>query len=161
MPLDVGIIVNNSGTLFNVYNALFLGKPVTTKILNVYGEGMDRLKVYEVPIGASMTEVLGIAGMDVENSGHLSVIDGGPYLNEMGIEEFGTGDGYVRQTTNTLLLIPKGTKSKDYADVETEPPEEGIVSLVGELSGARMPLGGRYLEPAEALVSAGDEVEYE
>jgi electron transport complex protein RnfC len=83
-------------------------------------------------------------GLDVENSGHLSVIDGGPYLNEMGIEELGTEDGYIRQTTNALLLIPKGTKSKDYADVETEPPEEGIISLVGEISGVRMPLGGRH-----------------
>ncbi len=108
-----------------------------------------------------MTEVLEIAGTDAESSGHLSVIDGGPYLNEMGIEEFGTGDGYIRQTTNALLLIPKGTKSKDYADVETEPPEEGIVSLVGRISGVRMPLGGRYLEPAETLVLEVDEVEYE
>jgi electron transport complex protein RnfC len=161
MPLDVGIIVNNSETLYNIHNALFLGKPVTTKFLSVYGEDIEDLKVYEVPIGASMAEVLSIAGLDVEISGHLSVIDGGPYLNEMGIEELGTEDGYVRQTTNALLLIPKGTKSKDYADVETEPPEGGIVSLVGELSGVRMPLGGRYLEPAELLVSEGDEVEYE
>ena len=53
MPLDVGIIVNNSETLFNVYNALFLGKPVTTKFLSVYGEDVADLKVYEVPIGAS------------------------------------------------------------------------------------------------------------
>ena len=160
MPLDVGIIVNNSETLFNVYNALFLGRPVTTKTLSVYGEDVEDLKVYEVPIGASMTEVLRVAGMDVENSAHLSVIDGGPYLNEIGIEQLGNEDGYVRQTTNALLLIPRGTKSKDYAGVETEPPEEGIVSLVGEVSGARIPLGGRYLEPAEALVSVGDEVEY-
>ena len=161
MPLDVGIIVNNSETLFNIYRALFLGKPVTTKFLSVYGEDVANLKVYEVPIGSSMAEVLSIAGLDVKNSGHLSVIDGGPYLNEMGIEELGTEDGYVRQTTNALLLIPRGTKSKDYADVETEPPAEGIVSLVGKLSGVRMPLGGRYLEPAEALVSDGEEVEYE
>ena len=161
MPLDVGIIVNNSETLFNVYNALFLGKPVTTKFLSIYGRDIADLKVYEVPIGASMTEVLRIAGMDVESSGHLSVIDGGPYLNEMGIEELGNEDGFVRQTTNALLLIPKGTKSKDYAEVETEPPEEGIVSLVDDVSGVRMPLGGRYLEPAEPLVSTGDEVEYE
>ena len=161
MPLDVGIIVNNSETLFNVYRALFLGKPVTTKFLSVYGEDIDRLLVYEVPIGASMAEVLQIAGLDVENSDHLTVIDGGPYLNEMGIEELGTGDGYVRQATNALLLISKGTKSKDYADVETEPPEEGTVSLVGKVSGADLPLGGRYLEPAEALVSEGDTVSYE
>jgi electron transport complex protein RnfC len=161
MPLDVGIIVNNSGTLFNVYNALFLGKPVTTKILNVYGEGMDRLKVYEVPIGASMTEVLGIAGMDVENSGHLSVIDGGPYLNEMGIEALGEGDAFVRRTTNGFLVIPKDVASKEFAEIKTRLPEEGVVSLVGKVSGVSLPLGGRFLKPATPLISEGEEVEYE
>src|ERR671912_1261665 len=75
MPLDVGIIVNNSETLLNIYNALFLGKPLTTKFFTLYGEEMD-IKVYEAPIGASVSEILGIAGLDVENSSHLSVIDG-------------------------------------------------------------------------------------
>ena len=161
MPPDAGIIVNNSETLFNVYRALFLGKPVTTKFLSVYGEETDT-KVYEVPIGASVTEVLRIAGMDVENSGHLTCIDGGPYLHDMGIEELGTGDAYVRATTNALLLIRKGTTAyKEYADIKTDPPTEGIVSLVGRISGAHLPLGGRFLEPAEALVSTDEEVEYE
>src|SRR5215216_2453372 len=31
LPLDAGHIVNNSETLLNIYNAFFLGKPVTTK----------------------------------------------------------------------------------------------------------------------------------
>ena len=161
MPPDVGIIMNNSETLFNVYRALFLGKPTTTKFISVYGEETDT-KVYEAPIGASMTEILRIAGVDVENSGHLSVVQGGPYLNEMGIEELGTGhDAYIKNTTNALLLIRKGsTPYKEYVDIKTEPPEEGIVSLVGRISGVHLPLGGAFLEPAEVLVSEGDEVEY-
>ncbi|MDQ3911999.1 MAG: proton-conducting membrane transporter [Actinomycetota bacterium] len=162
MPPDAGIIVNNSETLFNVYNALFLGKPTTTKFVSVYGEETET-KVYEVPIGASMTEILRIAGTDIENSGHLSVVQGGPYLNEMGIEELGTGDdAYIRNTTNALLLIRKGaTPYKEYADIKTEPPKEGLVSLVGKVSGVNLPLGGRFLEPATLLVSEGDEVERE
>jgi Na+-translocating ferredoxin:NAD+ oxidoreductase subunit C len=161
MPLDVGIIVNNSETLLNVYRALALGRPVTTKFLQVYGEEMD-MKVYEVPLGASVAEVLESAEIDVENSGHLSVIDGGPYLHDMGIEELGSGDAYVRGTTNALFLIQKGTKGREYAGIETDPPEEGIVSLVGLLSkGVDLPLGGRYLKPATPLVSEGDEVAYE
>jgi Na+-translocating ferredoxin:NAD+ oxidoreductase RnfC subunit len=90
MPPDVGIIVNNSETLLNIYRAWFLGKPLTTKFFSVYGEEMD-IKVYEAPIGASVSEVLEIAGLDVETSSHLSVIDGGPYLHDMAIEELGTG----------------------------------------------------------------------
>jgi len=161
IPPDAGHIVNNSETLLNIYRALFLGKPVTTKYLQVFGPDLP-LKVYEVPIGASATEVLEAAGVDVEaNAGKLSVIDGGPYLNEMGIESLGEGDCYVRRTTNGLLVIPKGVASKEYAGIKTRPPEEGIVSLVGRVSGVSVPLGGRFLRPARPLVSEGDEVEYE
>ncbi len=162
MPLDVGILVNNSETLFNVYRALFLGRPVTTKFLQVYGEETD-LKVYEVPLGSSVTEVLRFAGIDVQNSGHLSVLDGGPYLHDMGIPELGEGDAYVRGTTNALMLIRKGTTPyKEYVDIKTDPPEEGIVSLLGLLPrGVNLPLGGRHLKPATPLVSVGDEVPYE
>src|SRR5918999_5772382 len=96
MPPDVGIIVNNSETLLNAYRALFLGKPLTTKFFSFYGVGVD-IKVYEAPIGSSFAEILGIAGLDVENSGHLSLLDGGPYLHDMGIKEIGNGDGYVRR----------------------------------------------------------------
>ncbi|CAA9429786.1 MAG: Respiratory-chain NADH dehydrogenase domain, 51 kDa subunit [uncultured Rubrobacteraceae bacterium] len=160
MPPDVGKVVNNTETLLNVYNALFLGKPVTTKFFTVYGEGVET-RVYEVPIGASVSEVLGIAGVDVENSDHLSVLDGGPYLHDVAIEVLGEGDAYVRRMTNSLFLIQRGKQGKEYASIETECPEEGVVSLVGEISGVNLPLGGGLLKPATPLVSEGDEVEYE
>jgi len=160
MPPDVGKIVNNSESLLNVYNALFLGKPLTTKFFTVYGEEVDT-KVYEVPIGASVSEVLGFAGLDVENSGHLTVLDGGPYLHDMAIAELGSGDAYVRRMTNSLFVIPEGRQGKEYAEIKTECPEEGIVTLVGKVSGVNVPLGGGLLTPATPLVSEGDEVEYE
>ncbi len=160
MPPDVGKVVNNSETLLNVYNALFLGKPLTTKFFTVYGEGVDT-KVYEAPIGTSVTEVLRIAGVDFENSRDLTVLDGGPYLHDVAIEELGEGDAYVRRMTNSLFLIPRGRQGKEYAEIETVCPEEGIVSLVGEVSGVNLPLGGGLLKPATPLVSEGDEVEYE
>jgi electron transport complex protein RnfC len=160
MPPDVGKVVNNSETLLNVYNALFLGKPLTTKFFTVYGEEVDT-KVYECPIGASVSEVLRIAGLDVDNSGHLKVLDGGPYLHDVSIEELGTGDAYVRRMTNSLFVIPRGRQGKEFAEIETELPEEGIVSLVDRISGVNLPLGGGLLKPATPLVSEGDEVEYE
>ena len=159
MPPDVGKVVNNTETLLNVYNALFLGRPLTTKVFTLYGPETG-IKVYEAPIGASVSEVLKIAGLNVENSGHLSVLDGGPYLHDVSIEEFGEGDAYVRRMTNALFLIPRGRRGKEYADIETECPEEGIVSLVGEISGVNLPLGGGLLKPATPLVSEGDEVDY-
>jgi electron transport complex protein RnfC len=161
LPLDAGHLVNNSETLLNMYNALFLGKPVTTKYLQVFGPDLP-LKLYEAPLGASATELVSLAGVDVEaEAGKLSVIDGGPYLNEMGIEALGEGDAFVRRTTNGFLVIPKGVASKEFADIKTRAPEEGIVSLVGKVSGVNLPLGGRFLKPATPLVSEGEEVEYE
>jgi electron transport complex protein RnfC len=160
LPLDAGHIVNNSETLLNIYNAFFLGKPVTTKYLQVFGPDLP-LKLYEAPLGASATELVSLAGVDVEaEAGKLSVIDGGPYLNEMGIESLGEGDAFVRRTTNGFLVIPKGVASKEFADIKTKRPDEGIVSLVGEVSGVNLPLGGRFLKPATALISEGEEVEY-
>lgn len=160
LPLDAGHIVNNSETLLNIYKALFLGKPVTTKYLQIFGPDLP-LKLYETPLGSSATELVRLAGVDLEaEAGKLSVIDGGPYLNEMGIESLGEGDAYVRRTTNGFLVIPKGVESKEYAGIKTKLPEEGVVSLVGKVSGVHIPLGGRFLKPATPLVSEGDEVEY-
>ncbi|MGF1473380.1 MAG: proton-conducting membrane transporter [Rubrobacteraceae bacterium] len=160
LPLDAGHVVNNSESLLNIYNALFLGKPVTTKYLQVFGPDLE-LKLYEAPLGSSATELLELSGVDVEaEAGELSVIDGGPYLNEMGVESLGEGDAYVRRTTNGFLVIPKGVASKEYAEIKTKLPEEGFVSLVGKVGGVNLPLGGRFLKPATALVSDGDEVEY-
>src|ERR687894_3238024 len=63
--------------------------------------------------------------------------------------------------TNALFLLPRGRQGKEYACIETYPPEEGIVSLVDKISGVSLPLGGGLLNPATPLVSEGDEVEYE
>jgi Na+-translocating ferredoxin:NAD+ oxidoreductase subunit C len=160
IPPDAGHTVNNSETLLNIYNALFLGKPVTTKIMQVFGPDIG-LSMYDAPLGASATELLRLSGVDVDaEAGKLSVIDGGPYLNEMGIESLGESDAFVRRTTNGFLVIPKGVASKEYADIKTKLPEEGFVSLVGKVSGVNVPLGGRFLNPATSLISEGDEVEY-
>jgi Na+-translocating ferredoxin:NAD+ oxidoreductase subunit C len=159
LPLDAGHIVNNSETLLNIYNALFLGKPVTTKFLQVFGPDLE-LKLFEAPLGSSATELLELAGVDVEaEAGNLSVIDGGPYLNEMGIESLGEGDAYVRRTTNGFLVIPKGVASKEYAEIKTKKPD-GVISLVSKVSGVSIPLGGRFLKPAIPLISEGDEVSF-
>src|SRR5918994_1750791 len=160
MPPDVDKVVNNTESLLNVSNALFLGKPLTTKFFTVYGEEVET-QVFEVPIGASVAEVLEIAGLDVENSAHLTVLDGGPYLHDMAIAQLGKGDAYVRRMTNSLFVIPEGRQGKEYAEIETECPEEGIVSLVGKVSGVNLPLGGGLLKPATPLISEGDEVDYE
>ena len=125
LPLDAGHIVNNSETLLNMYNAFFLGKPVTTKYLQVFGPDLP-LKLYEAPLGASATELVSLAGVDVEaEAGKLSIIDGGPYLNEMGIESLGEGDAFVRRTTNGFLVIPKAWRARSTPTSRPGAPRRG------------------------------------
>ncbi|TCJ20669.1 proton-conducting membrane transporter [Rubrobacter taiwanensis] len=179
MPPDVGIVVNNSETLLNVYRALFLGKPVTTVFFTVFGmeKHIMDLKAYEAPVGASVREILEISGIDVDEevagadsvvggdtgSERFVIADGGPYINEiLDGRAVKSGEACIKRTTNSLLLIPEGRQSKEYArDIKTPPPEEGFVSLVGKVSGVRVPLAGGVLTPAIPVVSEGDEVSYE
>ncbi|ABG04161.1 Respiratory-chain NADH dehydrogenase domain, 51 kDa subunit [Rubrobacter xylanophilus DSM 9941] len=179
MPPDVGIVVNNSETLLNVYRALFLGKPLTTVFFTVFGmeKHIMDLKAYEAPVGTPVREILEISGLDLERqiAGASNVVgedggaeryvvaDGGPYINDiLDSRDIMSGEACIRRTTNSLLLIPEGRQTKEYArDIKTKPPKDGFVSLVGKVSEVRVPLAGGPLTPGTPLVSEGDEVAYE
>ncbi|MGI8865506.1 MAG: proton-conducting membrane transporter, partial [Rubrobacteraceae bacterium] len=45
----------------------------------------------------------------------------------------------------------------EYADIKTKEPES-VTSLIGKVEGVSIPLGGRLLKPATALISEGDTV---
>ncbi|HFB99094.1 MAG TPA: NADH dehydrogenase subunit [Bryobacterales bacterium] len=60
IPLQVGCVVNNVETLYNVHEAVE-GRPVTRKFVSVSG-AVRSPKSFWVPIGTPFREVLGIAG---------------------------------------------------------------------------------------------------
>lgn len=60
IPLQVGAIVHNSETLFNMAEAVE-GRPVTKKILTVTGEVKNPMSL-AVPIGITLQELIEIAG---------------------------------------------------------------------------------------------------
>jgi len=98
IPLDVGVVVDNVETLFNVRRAMS-GIPVTDRTVTVGGEVWNP-GVYRFPIGTPVAEALAAAGgPKIENP---AVIDGGPMMGRIskGI------DGVVRKTTSGLLVIP-------------------------------------------------------
>ena len=80
---------------------------------------------------------VGRRGLDVENSTHLKVLDGGPYLHDvLSADCSRAGGAYVRRMTNSLFVIPR-TAGQGVRRHKTDPPEEGIVSLVGKVSGVQ------------------------
>ncbi len=105
IPLDVGAVVCNACTMYNIAAALD-GKPVTKRFITVNGE-VNNPMTFEAPIGTPMLLLIDLAGGTV--SGRLedySLIIGGPMMGKV-TDDFNTT---VTKTTSGLLVIPKSHK---------------------------------------------------
>lgn len=99
IPLDVGAVVSNVGTVMNIADALD-GRPVTDKMVTVAGD-VGRPVTLTVPIGTPLQKLLDAAGGAV---GDCAFIVGGPLMGKM------TDDlsQPVTKTTGGLLAIRRG-----------------------------------------------------
>ncbi len=98
LPLQVGAVVCNVETLYNIAYALE-DKPVTHRYLTVEGE-VGRSMVVRVPVGTCVAEVLEFAGgVKIDD---YKVVDGGPMMGRV------LPDIYqpVTKTTSGLLVLP-------------------------------------------------------
>ncbi len=98
IPLQVGVVVDNVGTLINIVDAIE-GRPVTHRYLTISG-AVKRPKSVKVPVGMSVKEVIKLAEPKIEN---FSVLDGGPMMGKL-IEDL---DSPVMKTTTGLIVLPK------------------------------------------------------
>lgn len=95
IPLDIGVAVQNVGTIINVRRAAD-GRAVTRRWLTVTG-AVKEPKTISLPVGASVADALAAAGGATVAS--PAVIDGGPM---MGAES----RGLVLKTTTCLIALP-------------------------------------------------------
>ncbi len=98
IPLQVGVVVDNVGTLINIAEARE-GRPVTHRYLTISG-AVGRPKSVKVPIGMSVGEVIRLAEPEIEN---FSILDGGPMMGKL----IGDLDSPVMKTTTGLIVLPK------------------------------------------------------
>jgi Na+-translocating ferredoxin:NAD+ oxidoreductase RnfC subunit len=99
LPLEVGVIVNNVETLYNIGKAME-GIPVTHSLVTV-GGAVKEPGVWNVPIGTKASELLELAGGTVIDDPVF--IDGGPMTGRYYTEP----DFTISKTSNGLLVIPK------------------------------------------------------
>lgn len=102
LPLDVGCVVENVGTVLAVSDALE-GIPVTEKFLSVTGAVKSPV-MFRVPIGTPVRDVLQKAGT---LPGQYAVILGGPMMGKILAEEQDISRAVVTKTTGNLLVLPK------------------------------------------------------
>lgn len=78
LPLDVGVVVSNVGTLAAIARAVMRGKPLTHRVLSVTGAGIAQPKNLLVPIGISFGELIDFCGGLTADAARL--IAGGPMM---------------------------------------------------------------------------------
>jgi len=78
LPYEVGIVCLNVGTTAAVYNALYAGKPLVSRLMTVTGPQIKQPANFEVLIGTPVENILTAAGGTV--SDNYTLIMGGPMM---------------------------------------------------------------------------------
>lgn len=78
-PRDVGVMVNNVGTICAVYDAVVNKKPVVSRIITISGEESEYCGNFEVKIGTPVGHILNLLGITTNNK--MTVL-GGPMMGK-------------------------------------------------------------------------------
>jgi len=101
LPLHVGCLVQNVGSLANIALAVSQGHPVTHRYLTVGGEVYEP-KTVRVPIGMSFADVLKLAGGVRLPEGEYRLLVGGPMTGRLATSL----DEPVTKTTTGIFPLP-------------------------------------------------------
>ena len=101
IPIDVGAVVNNVGTILNIVDAL-QGIPVTNKYLSVVGE-VEKPIMINAPIGTAISDCIAKAKVKIQN---YAVIIGGPMMGKVLDNMEAIEKEVVTKTTGNILILP-------------------------------------------------------
>ncbi|WP_411680790.1 4Fe-4S dicluster domain-containing protein [Clostridium thailandense] len=102
IPLNVGAVVSNSGTVLNVFEAM-QDKAVTYKFVTVIGE-INRPSIIKVPIGTAVKECLEKCG-GTTIKGYM-IIMGGPMMGRR-LQKEDIDTRVITKTDGGIIVIPK------------------------------------------------------
>jgi electron transport complex protein RnfC len=80
LPISVGAIVQNVGTVFAVYEAVQKNKPLIERVITVTGKNLTEPSNFFVRIGTPVSALIHAAGGMPENTG--KIIGGGPMMGK-------------------------------------------------------------------------------
>jgi Na+-translocating ferredoxin:NAD+ oxidoreductase subunit C len=107
LPMDVGCMVQNVGTMNAIYEAVTMEKPLIERFVTVAGDCVSRSGNYLVRVGTTIEELLSLCGIDLKEE-PFKVIVGGPM---MGVSQVGTAAPVLKNTSGILLLSKKAARS--------------------------------------------------
>ncbi|PKM51483.1 MAG: proton-conducting membrane transporter [Firmicutes bacterium HGW-Firmicutes-7] len=102
IPLDVGAVVSNVGTIVSIYDAM-KDKPVVDRYLTVIGE-VKTPTMIKVPIGISIKECIEAAGGSTLKE--YAIIIGGPMMGTI-IDDHEAEKYHIKKMDGSLIIVPK------------------------------------------------------
>jgi Na+-translocating ferredoxin:NAD+ oxidoreductase RnfC subunit len=103
LPIEVGAVVDNVGTVIGIYNAVTQGQKVTQKYLSVVGEVQEPIML-KVPLGTSIRECIAAAHPTISD---YAIILGGPMMGRVFAEDHLIDQQIVTKTTGNIIVLPK------------------------------------------------------
>ncbi|MDR0844679.1 MAG: electron transport complex subunit RsxC [Tannerella sp.] len=101
LPISVGAVVQNVGTVYAVYEAVQKNKPLIERIVTVTGKAVAKPSNFLVRIGTPVRELVEAAGGLPEATG--KIIGGGPMMGKALIST----DIPITKGSSGILLIPQ------------------------------------------------------
>ncbi len=99
LPIDVGVIVHNVGTVFAIYEAVQYNKPLIERVVTVTGKKLKNPSNYWVKIGTPIKNLIDEVGGLPE--GTRKIVNGGPMMGKA----IKNTDIPVTKGTSGVLLI--------------------------------------------------------
>ncbi|MBU0683616.1 MAG: electron transport complex subunit RsxC [Candidatus Omnitrophota bacterium] len=105
LPLDIGFLVQNVGTICAIYEAVCFDKPLIERIVTLSGDCFDKPGNYTVRVGTTIDDMLSVGGISLVKT-PKKIIIGGPM---MGFSQPVMSAPVLKSTSGILFL------SKDFA----------------------------------------------
>ncbi|SNR43916.1 electron transport complex protein RnfC [Lutibacter agarilyticus] len=110
LPLDVGVIVHNVGTIFAIYEAIQYNKPLIERVVTVTGKKLENPSNFWVKIGTPIKDLIAEVGGLPE--GTRKLVNGGPMMGKA----IKNTDVPVTKGTSGILVISEEEASRGKAE---------------------------------------------
>jgi len=102
LPMDVGCLVHNVGTILAIFEAVFSNKPLIERVVTVTGPGIKSPKNLRVRIGTPFQKLIEFCGGYTDSA--AKIINGGPM---MGISQLTDQVPVIKGTSGILVFDKK------------------------------------------------------
>jgi electron transport complex protein RnfC len=111
LPFDVGVVVQNVGTAYAIYEMVVKGKPLIERVVTVSGDAVKEPKNVLARIGTPFSRVIEFCGGMCGGEG-VKVIMGGPL---MGLAQYSLEVPVIKGTSGILVVKKRREREKgDY-----------------------------------------------